>query len=237
LQALSLKNENEGLSQEREIPPYNGYGTLEDSLGSVKYLVLKPPKKDFLKMLENEHKVLRFVAVLESKHKEDATRQFVISYRLADDMLTIYEPPQRNAGFLGGKFLERTRALKPGHTLQNPSYYNVEDFYVGGRVEINHHTFILIDADEYVFNYMEENVSKFPQSNFHYIVPKLKSLPLGNLRSADKNKNGYLTRQQFLDALAPTGNISRHELIVLARKYDLHKNNQIHYEQLISDAK
>jgi hypothetical protein len=31
-------------------------------LGSCKYLVLKPPKKDFIKMLENEHKVLRFVA-------------------------------------------------------------------------------------------------------------------------------------------------------------------------------
>ena len=46
-------------------------------------------------MLENEHKVLRFVARLESKHKEDKDRRFVISYRLSDDMMTIYEPPQR----------------------------------------------------------------------------------------------------------------------------------------------
>ena len=46
-------------------------------------------------MLENEHKVLRFVAKLESKHKEDKDRRFVISYRLSDDTMTIYEPPQR----------------------------------------------------------------------------------------------------------------------------------------------
>jgi hypothetical protein len=80
---------------DHSLPPYNGYGSVEDSLGSCKHLVLKPPKKDFIKMLENEHKVLRFVARMESKHKEDQDRRFVISYRLADDMMTIYEPPQR----------------------------------------------------------------------------------------------------------------------------------------------
>lgn len=65
-------------------------------------------------MLENEHKILRFVAKMvrsfhhsrdiglraytlqqDTKHKEDRDRRFVISYRLADDMMTIYEPPQR----------------------------------------------------------------------------------------------------------------------------------------------
>ena len=47
---------------DHELPPYNGYGDVEDSLGSCRYLVLKPPKRDFLKALENEHKILRFVA-------------------------------------------------------------------------------------------------------------------------------------------------------------------------------
>jgi hypothetical protein len=48
--------------REQTLPPYNGFGTVEDSMGSCKYLVLKPPKKDFMKMLDNEHKILRFVA-------------------------------------------------------------------------------------------------------------------------------------------------------------------------------
>jgi hypothetical protein len=47
---------------DNSLPPYNGYGSVEDSMGSCKYLVLKPPKKDFIKMLDNEHKILRFVA-------------------------------------------------------------------------------------------------------------------------------------------------------------------------------
>lgn len=50
------------IAVEQTMPPYNGFGTVEDSMGSCKYLVLKPPRKDFIKMLENEHKVLRFVA-------------------------------------------------------------------------------------------------------------------------------------------------------------------------------
>ena len=32
------------------IPPYNGYGYEEDSLGSVFYLQPKPPKKDIKKL-------------------------------------------------------------------------------------------------------------------------------------------------------------------------------------------
>lgn len=47
---------------EPALPPYNGFGTVEDSIGSCKNLVLKPPKRDFNKLFENEHKVLRFVA-------------------------------------------------------------------------------------------------------------------------------------------------------------------------------
>ncbi|KAI8619627.1 hypothetical protein BC830DRAFT_1160607 [Chytriomyces sp. MP71] len=143
---------------EPETPPYNGYGSVEDSLGSCKYLVLKPPKKDFIKMLENEHKVLRFVAKMDSKHKEDLNRRFVVSYRLADDTITIYEPPQRNAGILGGKFMERTRVLKPGSSLTDtngPTYYDVPDLYVGATIEFFKHKFVILDADEFVFNYME----------------------------------------------------------------------------------
>jgi hypothetical protein len=47
---------------EQTLPPYNGYGSVEDSMGSCKHLVLKPPRKDFVKLIENEQKVLRFVA-------------------------------------------------------------------------------------------------------------------------------------------------------------------------------
>jgi len=36
-------------------------------------------------------------------------------------------------------------------------YYNAGDFYVGATLEFNRHRFVLIDADEYAFNYMEQH--------------------------------------------------------------------------------
>ena len=44
----------------------------------------------------------------------DKSRKFIISYRLGDDTISIHEPPQRNTGIIGGRFLERTRVSKPG---------------------------------------------------------------------------------------------------------------------------
>lgn len=48
------------------IPPYNGFGILEDSLQNCFSLLPKPPRKDVIKMLENDHKVLRYQMVLVS---------------------------------------------------------------------------------------------------------------------------------------------------------------------------
>lgn len=48
------------------IPPYNGYGFLEDSLQNCFSLFPKPPRKDVIKMLENDHKVLRYQVALVS---------------------------------------------------------------------------------------------------------------------------------------------------------------------------
>lgn len=48
------------------VPPYNGFGSLEDSLQNCLSLIPKPPKKNVLKMLENDHKVLRYSARLVS---------------------------------------------------------------------------------------------------------------------------------------------------------------------------
>jgi hypothetical protein len=62
IEAIPFQEEHPASPAEECYPPYNGFGTVEDSLGSCKHLVLKPPKKDFIKMLENENKILRFVA-------------------------------------------------------------------------------------------------------------------------------------------------------------------------------
>lgn len=77
-------------------------------------------------------------------------------------MMTIYEPPVRNSGIIGGKFLERTRVAKPSSAPDQPTFYGPQDFYIGAVVDIFKHRFVIISADEYVLKYMEEHKSQFP---------------------------------------------------------------------------
>ncbi|KAK3580258.1 hypothetical protein CHS0354_012787 [Potamilus streckersoni] len=157
-----------------EIPPYNQFGSMEDSLQSCLSLVPQPPKKDFIKMLENDHKVLRFEATMDTVRPEDKGRRFIISYRLADDMMTIYEPPVRNSGIIGGKFLERTRVAKPGCPPDQPVYYGPQDLYIGAVIEVFRHRFIILNADEYVLNYMEAHKDQIPESTIETLRQKLR---------------------------------------------------------------
>ncbi|XP_072175362.1 EF-hand domain-containing protein 1-like [Diadema setosum] len=144
------------------LPPYNGFGSYEDSLQSCLSLVPQPPKKDFIKMLENDHKILRFEAVMDSVRPEDRGRRFIISYRLADDMIKIFEPPVRNSGIVSGTFLERTRVTKPGSTPENPQFYGPQDLSIGSVLQVFSHRFVITDADDYVLFYLEAHRDDFP---------------------------------------------------------------------------
>ena len=155
-----------------ELPPYNGYGTIEDSIQNCRSLIPQPPKKDFIRMLENDGKVLRFSASMVSKFTEDKNRKFIISYRLSDDMFTIYEPPQRNAGIIAGKFLERTRIKKPDCDPQKPEFYGPHDLIVGQTIDVFSHKFLIEDADEYVLKYMEERSDEFPTETIEALRKK-----------------------------------------------------------------
>lgn len=66
---------------------------------------------------------------------EDKNRRFILSYFLADDTISIYEPPVRNSGITGGKYLRRTKVTKPGSTPENPIYYEPSDFTIGSTIE------------------------------------------------------------------------------------------------------
>ncbi|XP_069092247.1 EF-hand domain-containing protein 1 [Pleurodeles waltl] len=144
------------------LPPYNGFGLIEDSIQNCLSLVPQPPRKDVVKMLENDRKVLRYAAVLDSVHPEDKIRRFVLSYYLSTDMISIFEPQIRNSGIIGGKFLERSKIPKPDSPVDNPCYYGPADFAIGAVVEVFSHRFIISDADVYVLNYLLANKDKFP---------------------------------------------------------------------------
>ena len=104
---------------------------------------------------------------------EDKLRRFIISYRLSDDMINVYEKAQRNSGIIGGKFLERTRVCKPGSQIDSPEFYTPADFSIGAVIEIFKHRFKITDVDEYVLKYLESFPGKFPLDTINSIRKKL----------------------------------------------------------------
>ncbi|XP_054474886.1 EF-hand domain-containing protein 1 [Anoplopoma fimbria] len=172
--------------RKREAPPYNGFGSPEDSLKNCLTVIPEPSKNSMLKMLENEHNALRYSARLDSQNPEDQGRCFILSYFLSDDMISIYEKPTRNSGIIGGRFLRKKRILKPGSTVDNPEFYVPGDFAIGATVEVFSHRFVLTDADQYVLKYMESNASQIPLQTLDSLRQKL-SMRTANNQPADQN--------------------------------------------------
>ncbi|XP_034383774.1 EF-hand domain-containing protein 1 [Cyclopterus lumpus] len=173
--------------RKKEVPPYNGFGSPEDSLQNCLALIPGPPKKNVIKMLENEHKVLRYSARLDSENPGDEGRQFIMSYFLSNDMMSIFEKTTRNSGIIGGKFLKKKRILKPGSTVDHSEFYSPADFAIGATVEVYGHRFVLTDADHYVLKYLEANTGQIPLQTLDSLRQKL-SVGTANNQPADQNE-------------------------------------------------
>lgn len=112
---------------ERYIPPYNGFGSYEDSLGNCFRVIPQPPKTDVIKFLRYDKwawgvitntrisrvpflplflflrqgldsYVLRFRAQMISNVPANQDRQFIIRVFLMDDTVSIFELARRNSG-------------------------------------------------------------------------------------------------------------------------------------------
>ena len=154
-----------------EIPPYNGYGSPEDSLGSVFSLQPKPPKKDMTKLFTNDQNVMRFEGRMISEENIDNERKFIISFFCGDDTVSVYQNADKNSGIWGGKFMERKKQEKPGESR----YLRDTDFQIGGMVKLGAFNFQLLKADDFTLNYMRERPQKFPEANLEASLKKITS--------------------------------------------------------------
>lgn len=94
---------NERPKTKPTLPPHNGFGSLEDSKQNCIMLIPKPPKKDFLRLMNKDRIVLRFASELTptsqyTPTEEDAERSFIVTYFMADDSIAIFEKPLKNSG-------------------------------------------------------------------------------------------------------------------------------------------
>ncbi|XP_012693028.1 EF-hand domain-containing family member C2 isoform X2 [Clupea harengus] len=233
----------------RPVPPYNGFGSEEDSLCSCQGLLPKPPQKDFKKLMEKDRQgldsnVLRFVGKMETDNPIDKERVFIICFYLSDDTIAVFEPTQRNSGVIGGKFLERSRVKKPGQELfksEKSEWFTVQDLYVGAQLLLNKQSFKLVDADEYAFNYMEQHVEEFPRANMGTILSKIKSISEDKknqlLAMVSQGDTGMIQYEHFRSLLVATDcGLSEHEIMMLGRSYSEREQTEANMGMMLAVA-
>jgi len=136
---------------EKQIAPYNGFGNETDTLGYIYRLVPQKPKTDFFKAVDNDKKILRYTASFNTRVPEDVDRRFIVSFYLADDTISIYEPAIKNSGIIEGPFLRRN---KYKNVDNNNQFISPSDMPVGGDVKINGYSYHFLSCDEYTANYL-----------------------------------------------------------------------------------
>ncbi|KAH0792243.1 EF-hand domain-containing family member C2 [Histomonas meleagridis] len=220
-------------TQTNEIPPYNGWGDEEDSLGYCTSLHPTPPRKDNIKLLKHQGEILRFLAKFKNSTVQDNGRIFVIAYYLFDDTLAVFEKPRRNSGFQEGTFIKKGK-YKNKYTGK---YFSPSDLMVGEVITINCYEFIITDADEYAYSMMEADPDNYPQADLSNIIMGMRMnkenvLKLKQMFGAnDKQKNGFVYENVAKDLLMNVMGLHEHECITVMRRY--REKNGFNYVALL----
>ncbi len=189
------------------VPPYTGYGTPEDSMGSVHALQPKPPRMDVKKMFKQDMHILRFESKQISTEPDDESRKFIISFYCGDDSIQVYEVCDKNSGRVGGKFMDRKKHTNP----VNGRYYEEKDFLIGKTIFLGGFKFQLLKADEYTEKYMEDNPDMFPEACIERVIWKIRNgasaynslqeYVIHLMRTLDRNGDGVISFEEFCAGL------------------------------------
>lgn len=87
-----------------EMPPYNGWGSFEDSEANCHTIQAKTPQRDMKKFIELDTLKLRFKAELIPETSFDCDREVIITYYLCDDTISAFEVSKRNPSCCGVMF-------------------------------------------------------------------------------------------------------------------------------------
>ncbi|XP_050598215.1 EF-hand domain-containing family member C2-like isoform X2 [Bombus affinis] len=237
---------------ERYIPPYNGFGSYEDSLGNCFRVIPQPPKTDVVKFLHYDKQgldsyVLRFRAQMISNVPANQDRQFIIRVFLMDDTVSIFELARRNSGFRRCLFQKRMPVMLPNQEVfvsKKPDYYKPEDFYIGARPNLNGFIFEITSADVYALRYMELHCDKFAKANVKLIVEKLRQtlkpvykefLQLCEPAQSIDGDVRVLPYEKLREILGKymEGKITEHEIITIARHYSSHEKKEFRTREYI----
>jgi hypothetical protein len=164
----------------------------------------------------------------------DKARDFIISVYLANDTVSVFEPPDRNANVAGGKFLERQECLKPGSAEK----YEATDCYAGAVLTLFSRKFLLTEADGYTYGFMEQHPSSFPRSDFAQVIARLRALIAGREEEAkrafidvDVDGSGRVNLDELERALAAVdAPVVAQEVVTVVRRLDERGDGRIRIE-------
>ncbi|DBA03455.1 TPA: hypothetical protein N0F65_002863 [Lagenidium giganteum] len=197
-----------------------------------------------------DKKLLRFRAKFHGLPPDDvnAHRRFIVTYYLEDDTLAIFEPPVKNSGIIGGRFLDRGRFRRVQHarhggthareTQKERSCYTASDFYVGAVVGFEfspNQRLELIEADKQTLSYCEAHPDEFIYSDGERVLQQLarwivstSSMGSNQLRQecrrVDRQGCGFLQLDELKDVLVRVGvfgQLNAQQLITLTRMFEV----------------
>jgi hypothetical protein len=150
---------------------------------------------------------------------------------MEDDTIAIREPPIRNSGVMGGKFLRRQEVKK-----HDGSKYVASDMYTGNVVDFMCHHFELLNADEYSYRLMENDAKTFPYSSFnliHKILLKKKD-EICRYFAVDYRGDGNINSGQLSTSLEEVGlKLNKQQILTFWRKLDKKGKGKVSFTRVI----
>lgn len=150
---------------------------------------------------------------------------------MEDDTIAIREPPIRNSGVMGGKFLRRQEVKK-----HDGSKYLASDMYTGNVVDFMCHHFELLNADEYSYRLMENDAKTFPYSSFSLIHKVLltKKEEICKYFAIEYQGDGNIDQSSLLTSIDSVGlNLNKQQMLTLWRKLDKKGKGKVSFTRLI----
>ncbi|OHS94468.1 hypothetical protein TRFO_11079 [Tritrichomonas foetus] len=168
--------------------------------------------------------VLNFTCKLISNFSGDKVREFVLSYYLCDQTMSMFEMAVPNSGFRPGKFLQRQRVKNP----KTKDFFAPSAFYVGAQIKVSGRIFELLKASPHTLCLMEANSDEFPEASVQNVVQTLKNVCMQTTQDIrtlfevrDTTGSGFVTiqdAQELFDAFVPK--ITKHGVITLIRAFE-----------------
>ena len=210
-------------------------GSDEDTLATIKGM--PKPGKDLEKMQRNQGRLLRCKTKLISDNKVDQGRDFMVTFRMEDDSVQIYEEVVRNSGLSGGNFLKRGRYLNTlPHDSDKPRYFKSSDFYLGNVFCINGTEMQIVEMDNLSLRFCESYPDEFPMfDTFHIVQQVIDKVVFSQIdvrqemMKYDRNGFGCLPKELFvhaLDAIQLTSELNDQEMLTIMRRFQNGDNYQ-----------